>query len=590
MRIREYGDARTQFAGPSYAVFRFYGRLSFNLNLGSFNNVVYWQDFQISSSKGPELLMTPLNRESAISRLRKEPFDILIIGGGATGAGIALDAATRGLRVALVESEDFSAGTSSRSTKLIHGGVRYLEKAVLQMDRSQFRLVRDALKERTILLKIAPHLARWLPIMTPVYHRFELPYVRTGLRMYDWLAGRASVHKSKFVSKMETIKRVSFLRKEGLRGGVVYYDGQFDDSRMNISIALKAAELGAVIANHVSVQSLARDNGKITGAVLRDNFTEETWSIAAKVTVNATGPFVDSIRKMDDPNAPPILNASSGTHLILDKTLPLTEMGVLIPKTEDKRVLFILPWLGYTLVGTTDNPAEIVDNPKPTEEDRDFILRQLNQYSAVPITAKNIRASWSGLRPLFSETHSKSTAGLSRDHVILVSPSGLLSVAGGKWTTYRLMAFDATNEAVRVGELKPKNVSQTETTAVAGGDKFTPDIAKQLSALFKLDSDIAEHLSRAYGDRAVEIGMLTQKHGERLAPGYPFTEAEVIYAVTKESARTIPDVIARRFRLAFLDTEAALASISKVASLMAELLNWNAATRAAEEKRAKAYF
>lgn len=531
-----------------------------------------------------------MNRQAAIAKLKSQTFDILVIGGGATGTGIALDAATRGLSVALVEASDFSAGTSSRSTKLIHGGVRYLEKAVLQMDRSQFRLVRDALKERTVLLRIAPHLARWLPIMTPLYNRFELPYYRTGLRMYDWLAGKALVHKSKFVSKMESLKRVPFLKRQNLRGAVIYYDGQFDDSRMNISLAKTAFEKGAATVNYLKVTKLVKSGGKISGATVEDKLGGGTWDIRAKSVINATGPFVDGIRQLDDAKAAPILNASSGTHVVLDASLPLPELGILIPKTEDKRVLFILPWLGHLLAGTTDNPAEIVDNPQPTEDDIDFIIRQVNQYTAKPVSRKNVRASWTGLRPLFSETNTKSTASISRDHQVSVSQSGLITIAGGKWTTYRLMAHDAVTEAIKVAVLNPIGPSLTEMTLLAGAEDFSPSIKGELEAKFGLEEDVAEHLTRAYGSRARRVAELASSgHGERISADHPFIDAEVIYAVDEECAQTIVDTFARRFRLAFLDTAAARRAVPKISKLMAGRLGWDAERCRREEAVALDY-
>ena len=341
-----------------------------------------------------------MNREQHIEALKTDAFDVLVIGGGATGSGVALDAATRGLKTALVERDDYSAGTSSRSTKLIHGGVRYLEQAVKKVDRSQFNLVRDALKERAVLIKIAPHLAKPLPLVTPLYNIIEVPYYMTGLKMYDWLAGKANLQPSRFVDSKEALERFPMLKKDGLRGGVVYYDGQFDDARMNVAIALTAAEQGAKLANHVTVTALTKTDGRISGASVEDALSGDTWDISAKVVINATGPFTDGIRQLDDPHAAPMLSASSGAHIVLDAKFSPPETGLLIPQTEDGRVLFLLPWLGHTLVGTTDDPAKIESHPRATEEEIEYILRHIRKYFSIPVERGDVKSAWSGLRPL----------------------------------------------------------------------------------------------------------------------------------------------------------------------------------------------
>ena len=308
-----------------------------------------------------------MNRKAQLEQLQQGTFDVLVIGGGATGTGVALDAVSRGLKTALVERDDFSAGSSSRSTKLVHGGVRYLEQAVKGLDRTQFNLVRDALKERAVLLDNAPHLAHPLPILTPLYNWFQIPYMMIGLKLYDTLAGRANLKSSRFVGREEALRRFPMLKKEGLRGAVLYYDGQFDDARMNVSLALTAAHEGAAVANHLEVTKLLKAGGRIAGASVRDTLSGETWDIRAKVVVNATGPFTDAIRHLDDADAAPMLTASSGVHIVLDGHFSPPGTGLLIPQTDDGRVLFLLPWLGYTLFGTTDHPAAIEPNPQPSE-------------------------------------------------------------------------------------------------------------------------------------------------------------------------------------------------------------------------------
>jgi glycerol-3-phosphate dehydrogenase len=531
-----------------------------------------------------------MDREALLSKLAKNSFDILVIGGGATGAGIALDAISRGLSVALVERDDFASGTSSRSTKLIHGGVRYLERAVLDLDRGQYALVKEALHERSILLRIAPHLTRFLPLLTPLYHRHEVPYYYAGLKMYDWLAGDQEAPPSRYVSAKEALEHCPMLKTEGLRGGVVYYDGQFDDARMNLSILLRATELGAVAANHLAVTSFTRQGGKITGVQLRDTLDGGEFSASAKIVINATGPTADAVRHMDDLKLPKLLKASSGVHIVLDRQFSASEMGVLIPKTEDGRLIFLLPWLGHTLVGTTDNPAEVEDNPQASDEDVAYILRQLSNYVATPITEKDILARWCGLRPLVQSTGTTSTAKLSREHAIEVLPSGLLTIVGGKWTTYRKMALDAVDEAVESAGLKPKNASRTEEIFLAGGAGFALGFADELHDQYGWDLAVCKYLNRAYGDRSKQVAEIAADGLDAgLVHGSPYLEGEVIYGARFECARTSIDVLARRLRLSFLDKKGALTALPRVSELLAQELKWDAARKACDLKDAKAY-
>ncbi len=531
-----------------------------------------------------------MDREAQLKLLESETFDILVIGGGATGAGIALDAISRGLKVACVERDDFASGTSSRSTKLIHGGVRYLERAVLDLDRGQYELVKEALHERSILLRIAPHLTRFLPLLTPLYHRTEVPYYYAGLKMYDWLAGDQEAPPSRYVSSREALQHCPMLKTEGLRGGVVYYDGQFDDARMNLSILLRATELGAVAANHVEVTGYTKRDGKISGVKLRDTLTLETFNARAKIVINAAGPTADALRLMDNPKCKPLLKASSGVHIVLDRQFSASEMGILIPKTEDGRLIFLLPWLGHTLVGTTDNPAKVEANPRASDEDVAYILRQLSNYVATPITEKDIRARWCGLRPLVQSPDSTSTAKLSREHAIEVLPSGLLTIVGGKWTTYRKMALDAVDEAIQAAKLKPKNESKTENIFLAGGAGFALAYADELHAKYGWDLATCKYLNRAYGDRSKQVAEIAAEGWDAgLVEGGPYMEAEVLYGARFECARTSVDVLARRLRLSFLDQKGALAALPRVSQLLAQELKWDAERRDRDLKDARAY-
>lgn len=501
-----------------------------------------------------------------------EPFDLLVVGGGATGAGVALDAASRGLRVALVEREDLSAGTSSRSTKLIHGGVRYLEKAVKHFDRSQFALVRDALHERAVLIRNAPHLCHPLPLVTPLYNWLQVPYFMTGLKLYDGLAGRSNLHPSRFVDAREAKRRFPQLKEEGLRGGVIYYDGQFDDARMNVAIAMSAVERGAVVLTHAEVTALHVTAGRVAGATVTDRLDGSVFDVGARAVVNAAGPYVDAVRRLEDADATPMLTASSGVHIVLDERFSPPDTGLLIPQTEDGRVLFLLPWQGATLVGTTDQPAEVTFEPEATEAEIAYILRHLEQYFSLPVTRADVKAAWSGLRPLVSDPSAADTARLSRDHVVHVGTRGLVTIAGGKWTTYRRMAADAVDAAVGEGALASAGPSSTVDLKLVGAERFEPSGAGALQER-GFAADVASHLHFAYGDRAgVVADLAVDGLDARLAAGYPYLEAEAVYAVQHELAATAPDVVHRRTRLGFLDAAAAAAAGDRVEELVRSAL------------------
>ncbi len=526
-----------------------------------------------------------MERADLLDKLASEHFDLLVIGGGASGAGVALEAASRGLKTALVERYDFSEGTSSRSTKLIHGGVRYLEIAVKTFDRVQLNLVRDALHERAIMLKNAPHLSRPLWLLTPLYRFWEVPYYYTGLKLYDLLAGKARLQPAQYISAGGTLARFPSVNPQGLKGAVAYQDGQFDDARFNVELALTAAQQGAVVLNNVAVTGLLKKSGLVSGVIVKDGDSGREMEVSARIVVNATGPYSDSIRRMDDPDAPPLLTASSGIHIVLDKKYSPPDTGLLIPKTEDGRVVFVLPWQGGTLVGTTDEPAPVVDHPKATEEEIGYVLRQVRPYLG-EIPRQSVRASWSGLRPLVSRPEAD-TAQLARDHLIQKSASGLLTLTGGKWTTYRKMALDLVNYAIRQFGLQA-GPSRTEHIPLLGGQGFEPDGAKKLEQL-GFAPDVARHLHQAYGARAHMVAQIaTEGYGARLAVEWPYLEAEVIYAARCEMACTPLDVLTRRTRLAFLDSLAALAAVPRVAQLMGQALSWDDEKVRLEQERARA--
>ncbi|KAL8968320.1 MAG: hypothetical protein Q9197_004943 [Variospora fuerteventurae] len=541
-----------------------------------------------------------------------ELYDLLVIGGGATGAGIALDAATRGLKVAMVEREDFASGTSSKSTKLVHGGVRYLEKAVWELDYNQYKLVKEALRERKYFLDTAPHLSNWLPIMIPVQKWWQAPYFWAGTKFYDFLAGSEGIESSYFLTKSRALDAFPMLKKENLFGALVYYDGAHNDSRMNVSIAMTAALYGATVVNHLEVTSLEKDaNGKLIGAKVKDRVQEKNgqtpqeFSIKAKGIINATGPFTDAVRKMDEPQVPEIVAPSSGVHVILPGYYSPSKMGLIDPKTSDGRVIFFLPWQGNTIAGTTDAPTAISQNPIAGEEEINWILSEIRGYLSPDLNVRrgDVLAAWSGIRPLVKDPHSKNTESLVRNHLITVSDSGLLTCAGGKWTTYRQMAEEAVDEAIKrynlttgpllqaprlsgsemIDDAAPLDgACQTHQVRLVGAHGFSNTLFINLIQHFGLESIVAKHLTESYGDRAWTVAALSapteQRYpvrGLKISALYPFIDGEVRYAVRHEYAQTAVDVLARRTRLAFLNAQAALEALPTVIDLMSEELKWD---------------
>ncbi|CCX04811.1 Similar to Glycerol-3-phosphate dehydrogenase, mitochondrial; acc. no. A6QLU1 [Pyronema omphalodes CBS 100304] len=543
------------------------------------------------SSQPPKIPPIP-SRLEQLNRLRaantkETEYDLLIIGGGATGSGIALDAASRGLKVACIERDDFSSGTSSKSTKLVHGGVRYLEKAVKELDYSQYELVREALKERATFLTIAPHLSMSLPIMLPIYEWWKAPYFWAGTKCYDLLAGKENLESSYFLTRGKAIEAFPMLKSDGLAGALVYYDGSHNDSRMNVTIALTAAICGATIANHTEVTELLKDeSGKICGVKARDLIDPkaENITIRAKGVINATGPFTDSIRKLDGgASTQEIVAPSSGVHIVLPGYFSPKHMGLIDPSTSDGRVIFFLPWQGNTIAGTTDAPTTITPHPLPREEEINWILSEVQRYVSPTITIRrsDVLAAWSGIRPLVKDPDAKNTESLVRNHLINVSPSGLITIAGGKWTTYRQMSEEAVDSAINTFSL-PKSPCKTEQLQLVGAQGFSKTLFINLVQTFGIDAEVAHHLAHNYGDRAWAVAELSSPtaerfplRGKRLAGMYPFIDGEVRYAVRNEYAQTAVDVLARRTRLAFLNVNAALEALPGVVDLMAEELKWD---------------
>lgn len=541
------------------------------------------------------------SRTNQLKSLETNQLDVLVIGGGATGCGIALDSVTRGLKTGLVELDDFASGASSKSTKLIHGGVRYLQKAIFNLDIEQYKMVREALRERANLLEIAPHLSAPLPIMLPIYKWFLVPWYWVGLKCYDLVAGTKNLKWSYFLNRKRALELFPMLRSDNLKGAIVYFDGAHNDARMCLSIALTAARRGAFVANHVAVTSLIKDSqdNKVCGARVKDQLTGKEWSIKAKCVVNATGPHTDSIRQMDDPNAKKICAPSSGVHIVLPGYYSPQSMGLLDPATKDGRVIFFLPWQKYTIAGTTDNECEPTFHPAPTENDIQFILKEVRNYLApeIDLRRSDVLAAWSGIRPLVKDPSKPNTESLTRNHVVHTSESGLVTCSGGKWTIYRQMAEDTIDEVLRNHpDLKAKaKPCQTIGLKLEGGDNWTPTLYIQLVQDFGLEPEVAMNLAESYGDRAFVVAEMAQptgkkwpKAGRRIHSELPYIEAEVRFAA-KEYAMTAVDVIARRLRISFLNVTAAEEALETIVNIMGEELSWSKEERNRQKKEALAF-
>ena len=508
-----------------------------------------------------------MRREEMLARLSEErkDWDFIVIGGGATGAGIALDAASRGYDVALVERGDFGSGTSSRSTKLVHGGVRYLEQG-------NVALVMDALRERGVMRENAPHLVSDLAFVVPNYEWWEAPFYGVGLRLYDLLAGRYGFGESRVLSKEETLARLPNLKTEGLRGGVVYYDGQFDDSRLLIHILMTAAAQGAAVVNYCPVVGLLESaDGFVNGVRVRDLESGNDHELKARVVINATGPFSDDVRRLGQPDAEPLIAPSQGVHLVFEASFLQAETAILVPHTRDGRVMFAIPWHGHALVGTTDTPVTHFDEePRPLAGEIDFILETAADYLARPPRREDILSAWAGIRPLVG-AGSGSTAQLSRDHTIHVDRNGLLSIAGGKWTTYRKMAEDAVTQAALLAALDERDCV-TRRLHIHGFHTH----ARKFGAL------------SVYGSDATAIEDLIRAQpslGAQLHPDLPYVEAQVVWAVRREMARTLGDVLSRRMRALTLNARAALEMAPRVAAIMRDELGLDDAWMQSELRR-----
>ncbi len=496
-----------------------------------------------------------MNRPAMLARVkeRSEPWDIVVIGGGATGVGVAVDAANRGFAVLLLERMDFGTATSSRSTKLVHGGVRYLEQGNVS-------LVMEALKERGLLRQNAPHLVHDLGFVVPNYSWWEAPFYGIGMKVYDLLAGKYGFGKSRLLSREETLEQLPTIQTNGLRGGVIYYDGQFDDTRLLIHLAATAADQGAVLLNYAPVVEITRGaDGFADGLVAVDSESGQRMKIAAHVVVNAAGIFADQVRRLAEPEVDAMIAPSQGIHLVFKREFLRGNTAIMVPHTSDGRVLFAIPWHEHTVVGTTDTAIEEPSyNPLPFEEEVQFILDTAAQYLSRPPQRSDVLSVYVGIRPLVKANGASSkTSSLSRDHTIHIDNSGLLTIVGGKWTTYRHMAEDTVNHAITLGEL-PDVPSKTHDLKIHGYKQ-----EESLTSLGVYGSDGDAILAMAAADKRLAV---------QLHPDLPYIAAEVVWGVREEMARTLDDMLSRRTRALFLNARAAIEMAPAVAALMAQEL------------------
>lgn len=516
-----------------------------------------------------------MKREDMLQQLwpATQMWDMIIIGGGATGLGVAVDAASRGYKTLLLEQHDFAKGTSSRSTKLIHGGVRYLAQGNVS-------LVLEALRERGLLIRNAPHLVHNQSFIVPSYDWWEGPFYGIGMKVYDVLAGKLGLGPSHILSRDETLARIPTLEPEGLRGGVIYHDGQFDDARLAINLAQTCAEHGGCVLNYMQVLALCKAHDLITGVIARDAETGEEYELHARCVINATGVYTDAIRRMDEPEAVAMIAPSQGVHLVLDKSFLQSESAIMVPHTDDGRVLFVVPWHERALVGTTDTPIhDLPLEPRALPEEIDFLLRHAGRYLTKDPSRHDVKSVFAGIRPLVKASEDKTTAALSRDHTIMISKSGLLTITGGKWTTYRKMAEDVVHHAALLAGLEERTC-RTEHLPIHGATT-THELPKPFTVY---GSDFHALQKLMYEDKIF---------AERLDADLPYHYGEVLWAVRHEMARTVEDVLARRTRALLLDARASLALAPKVAALMAQEMKqseaWQKQQIRAYEKVARGY-
>jgi glycerol-3-phosphate dehydrogenase len=518
------------------------------------------------------------SRAESLRSIAEQSFDVCVIGGGATGSGCALDSQLRGFRTVQLEAADYASATSSTSTKMAHGGVRYLEEAIRGFDPKEYAVLQRALHERIHMLRNAPFLTSTKQFITPCYRRIDIPYFEIGLKLYDWIAGRDALAPSKYLSRDETLRIMPTLAADRLVGSVAYTDGQFDDARYNITLVKTFAAAGGETLNYVRVIAFENTpDGKLEGAQVEDKLTRARFAVRARAFINATGPYADTVRQMATPAALPRMRLSKGIHILLPLEVLSSEDALLVPKTEDGRVLFAIPWHGRLLVGTTDDEAKLSDELFVQKEEVAYVLRQLNKYLAQPAKANQVVSGTAGLRPLVSSGKSAETKRLARDHEVeLDRVSGLISVMGGKWTTHRAMAEDTLNVVQKYLGAAGRRCS-TLSHPLLGSDGYAPDYWQSLAARFALSEPTARHLAEKYGVCARDVMKLAEVEPDLARPlleGLAPIRAEVVFGARDELAASIEDVLARRIGLQLYGWRDSIRAAPAVAELLARELGW----------------
>jgi glycerol-3-phosphate dehydrogenase len=519
-----------------------------------------------------------ITRREALKIISEKTFDVCVIGGGATGAGSALDAQLRGLHTVLLDAGDFGSGASTAATKIIHGGVRYLEEAVKSLDVKQYEVVNRALHERIRMLHNAPFLAHPLEFLIPCKNWFDVFYMGFGMKLYEWIAGKASLFASHYLSKPDTLQRMPGLSTGHLIGSIAYADGQFDDARYNFALVNSFAEAGGIPLNYARVTAFEKDAaGKLQAAQVEDAVTKERFAVRAKCFVNATGPGADAIRTLVTPGIHQRMRLSKGAHIVLPLELFPTTDALLVPKTEDGRVMFAVPWFGRLLIGTTEEEVASGDELYLSKNDVAYLLRHINKYFATAIGSDQIVAGFAGARPLVSAAGSKDTKKLARDHEVEIDrPTGLISIMGGKWTTHRAMAEDTIN-AVQKSLSLPETPGVTIDHPLYGSNGYSPDYWQSLTREYQISPETAKHLVQKFGTAASKVLLVTKEAPRllsNLAPGFAPICAEVVYCARNEMATTIEDVLMRRTGLQFYSWEAAITAAAPTGELLGSELSW----------------
>lgn len=508
--------------------------------------------------------------------LDEQTFDMIIIGGGATGAGIALDASSRGYKVLLLEKDDFASGTSSKSSKLVHGGVRYLEKAVKQFDKAQYDLVKEGLNERAIFLNNASHLSSKLRLDTPIFNYFELFYVYSGFILYRLLSGSKALGENSYTNRTLLNLVQPSLKKDDILGAVSFFDGRFLDSRMVIALLQTSLAFNSKVKNYHEVKEFLYKDSKLLGLIVKDRLNNREHLYKSKVIINASGFSVDKLRKLDDINCEDLLTLSSGIHIVIPKKFLPFDEGILIPKTSDGRIIFVLPYLDKCLIGTTDDEIEYKENISASSKEIEYLISHVNEYFDTKINSSDVLSSWSGIRPLIKPSNEQSSQQVVREHQIVKSSSNLISIAGGKWTTYRKMAEQLIDFVVDSNLIEKRKACQTKDLKVVGS-KSSLKLTKKIIDSYDIDEKVKDNLLRFYGNRADEILKIAALNNDYslIHKEYLHLKAEVIYAIKYEFIKRPIDFLSRRISLCFIDKKASLESLETVCELMAEYLSWD---------------